>query len=53
MAYLTVEFIFFSQLKVVGLLNSAHECVRPSSLVSLFSDPLLPADNVIIMVIVV
>ena len=31
--------IFFPQLNVVGLFNSAHECVRPSLLDFLFSDP--------------
>ena len=43
---------FFPQLNVVGLLNSAHECVRPSLLDFLFSDPPLPAAIIIVIVIV-
>ena len=38
----------FPQLNVVGLLNSAHECVRPSLLDFLFSDPPLPAAIVVV-----
>ena len=45
--------IFFPQLNVVGILNSAHEYVRPSLLDFLFSDPPLPAAIVIVIVIVV
>ena len=44
---------FFPQLNVVGLLNSAHECNRPSLLDFLFSDPPLPAAIVVIIVVVV
>ena len=44
---------FFPQHQVVGLLNSARECVRPSLLVFLFSDPPYPAGVIVIIVIVV
>ena len=43
---------FFPQLNVVGILNSAHECNRPSLLDFLFSDPPLPAAIVVVIVIV-
>ena len=43
---------FFPQLNVVGILNSAHECNRPSLLDFLFSDPPLPAAIVIVIVVV-
>ena len=44
---------FFPQLNVVGLLNIAHERLRPSLLDILFSDPPLLAAIVIVFVIVV
>ncbi len=37
----------------MGLLNSAHECNRPSLLDFLFSDPPLPAAIVVVVVIVI
>ena len=37
----------------MGLLNSAGECVRPSLLVFLFSDPPYPAELVVIVIVVV
>ena len=37
----------------MGLLNSAGECVRPSLLVFLFSDPPYPAEVVVVVIIVV
>ena len=37
----------------MGLLNSARECVRPSLLVFLFSDPPYPAGVVVIIVVIV
>ena len=42
----------FPQHKVVGLLNSARECVRPSLLVFLFSEPPYPAGVVIVVIVV-
>ena len=44
---------FFPQLNVVGILNSAHECNRPSLLDFLFSDPPLPAAIVVVIIVVV
>ena len=44
---------FFPQLNVVGLLNSAHECLRPSLLDFLFSDPPLPAAIIVMLIIVI
>ena len=44
----------FPQLNVVGILNSAHECNRPSLLDFLFSDsPLLAAIIIVVVVVVV
>ena len=37
----------------MGLLNSARECVRPSLLVFLFSDPPYPAEVVVVVIIVI
>ena len=37
----------------MGLLNSAHECNRPSLLDFLFSDPPLPAAIVVVIVVIV
>ena len=37
----------------MGLLNSAHECNRPSLLDFLFSDPPLPAAIVVVIVVVI
>ena len=45
--------VFFPQLNVVGQINSAHECLRPSLLDFLFSDPPLLAAIVIVVVIIV
>ena len=53
LAHMSSHLFFFPQLNVVGLLNSAHECNRPSLLDFLFSDPPLPAAIVVIIVIVV
>ena len=43
---------FFPQHQVVCLLNSARECVRPSLLVFLFSEPPYPAGIVVIIIVV-
>ena len=37
----------------MGLLNSARECVRPSLLVFLFSEPPYPAEAIVVVIIVV
>ena len=44
---------FFPQHQVVGLLNSARECVRHSLLVFLFSDPPYPAGVVVVVIVVI
>ena len=44
---------FFLQHKVVCLLGCLHECVRPSLLDFLFSDPLLPASIITRIIIVI
>ena len=46
-------FDILPQRKVVGLLTSAHRCVRPSLLDFFFSDPLLPVAVVLIIVVIV
>ena len=37
----------------MGIPNSAHECVRPSLLDFIFSDPPLPAAIVVVVIVVV
>ena len=42
---------FFPQPNVVGLLDSAHECNRPSLLDFLFSDPPLPRQLLLLLLL--
>ena len=46
---ISLSLTFFPQLNAVGLLNRAHECVRPSLPDFLFSDPPLPAAVVVVV----
>ena len=48
---ISLSLTFFHQLKVVGLLNSAHEYVRPSLLEFLFSDPRRAGEPSILVII--
>ena len=50
---MSAQAMLLVELNVVGLLNSAHERLRPSLLDFLFSDPPLPAAIIVIVIIIV